>query len=254
MYPRAAASTNVPRTRTAGCPFPRSVRRQQQCACVHSRHLWWDWPRPGRSLLAGCGSSGGGSERQQRPGSRQPARRDRRPAPASAGGTVKIGFDGPLSGDNAQLGINEVNAVELAVKEANDNNTYGFKVELVKSDDVGDPAKAPAAATQLQQDPAILGVIGPSFSGATLAVGASYDQAGLRADQSVGDQPDAERPGLQVLPPHRPAGLARGQGGRRLAGRPGQERLRRGRPARLRQGRGRRRPGRAEGQEHQDRA
>ena len=102
------------------------------------------------------------------------------PAPAArAGGTVKIGFEGPLSGDNAQLGINEVNAVELAVKEANDNNTFGFKVELVKSDDVGDPAKAPAAATELQQDPAILGVIGPSFSGATLAVGASYDQAGL---------------------------------------------------------------------------
>jgi len=95
------------------------------------------------------------------------------------GGTVKIGFEGPLSGDNAQLGINEVNAVELAVKEANASNKFGFKVTLVKSDDVGDPAKAPAAATTLQQDSAILGVIGPSFSGATLAVGASYDQAGL---------------------------------------------------------------------------
>jgi branched-chain amino acid transport system substrate-binding protein len=49
----------------------------------------------------------------------------------------------------------------------------------VKSDDVGDPAKAPAAATTLQQDQSIVGVIGPSFSGATNAVGASYDQAGL---------------------------------------------------------------------------
>jgi branched-chain amino acid transport system substrate-binding protein len=98
---------------------------------------------------------------------------------AASGQTIKIGFEGPLSGDNAQLGINEVNAVQLAVDEANQKNTYGFQVQLVKSDDVGDPAKAPAAATTLQQDPTILGVIGPSFSGATNAVAASYDAAGL---------------------------------------------------------------------------
>jgi branched-chain amino acid transport system substrate-binding protein len=98
---------------------------------------------------------------------------------AGGGGNVKIGFIGPLSGDNAQLGINEYNAVVLAVNQANQNNTFGFKVTLVKSDDVGDPSKAPAAATTLQQDPAILGVIGPAFSGPTKAVGASYDAAHL---------------------------------------------------------------------------
>jgi len=96
-----------------------------------------------------------------------------------SGATYKIGFEGPLSGDNAQLGINEENAVQLAVDQANASNSFGFKVALVKSDDVGDPAKAPAAATTLQQDASILGVIGPSFSGATKAVGASYDAAGL---------------------------------------------------------------------------
>lgn len=100
---------------------------------------------------------------------------------ASAGGSssVKIAFQGPLSGDNAQLGINEVNAVQLAVDQANKNNTYGFQVTLLKSDDVGDPAKAPAAATTIQQDPAVMGVVGPSFSGPTKAVGASYDAANL---------------------------------------------------------------------------
>ncbi len=98
---------------------------------------------------------------------------------AAGGGNYKIGFQGPLSGDNAQLGINEYNAVVLAVQEANQSNSFGFKVTLVKSDDVGDPSKAPAAATTLQQDPAILGVIGPAFSGPTKAVGASYDAAHL---------------------------------------------------------------------------
>jgi branched-chain amino acid transport system substrate-binding protein len=98
---------------------------------------------------------------------------------AAGGGNYKIGFQGPLSGDNAQLGINEYNAVVLAVQEANDKNTFGFKVTLVKSDDVGDASKAPAAATALQQDPAILGVVGPAFSGPTQATGASYDAAHL---------------------------------------------------------------------------
>jgi len=93
--------------------------------------------------------------------------------------TYKIGFEGPLSGDNAQLGINEENAVALAIEQANSSGNLGFKLEEFKSDDVGDPAKAPSAATQLQQDNAVVGVIGPSFSGATNAVAASYDAAHL---------------------------------------------------------------------------
>ena len=51
-------------------------------------------------------------------------------ASAASGATVKIGFEGPLSGDNAQLGINEVNAVQLAVDQANSTNSFGFKVTL----------------------------------------------------------------------------------------------------------------------------
>jgi branched-chain amino acid transport system substrate-binding protein len=98
---------------------------------------------------------------------------------ANSGKTYKIGFEGPLSGDNAQLGINEENAVNLAVEQANAKGDLGFKLEELKSDDVGDPAKAPAAATTLQQDNAVVGVIGPSFSGATNAVAASYDAAHL---------------------------------------------------------------------------
>jgi branched-chain amino acid transport system substrate-binding protein len=115
-----------------------------------------------KSSSSGGGLGGGGSS-----------------SAAGGGGNYKIGFIGPLSGDNAQLGINEYNAFALAVQEANQKNTFGFKVTAVKSDDVGDPSKGPAAATTLQQDPAILGVIGPAFSGVTKAVGASFDAAHL---------------------------------------------------------------------------
>jgi branched-chain amino acid transport system substrate-binding protein len=93
--------------------------------------------------------------------------------------TYKIAFQGPLSGDNAQLGINEVNAVDLAVEQANKKGDLGFKLELVKADDQGSPEQAPTAAAQVLQDDAVIGVIGPSFSGATKAIGATYGDAGL---------------------------------------------------------------------------
>lgn len=159
--------------------------------------------------LAACSSSGGstggglGSSGSSTSGS------------GAGASSVKIGFEGPLSGDNAQLGINEYNAVKLAVDQANKSNTYGFKVTLVKSDDVGDPSKAPAAATTLQQDPAILGVIGPSFSGATSAVGASYDSAGLVLLSPSATNPNLTSSGFKsfhrVVPPDSVEGKEAGQ-------------------------------------------
>jgi branched-chain amino acid transport system substrate-binding protein len=101
---------------------------------------------------------------------------------SSTGGaepTYKIGFQGPLSGANAQLGINEEYGAEIAIDNANADSSLGFKVAIVKSDDEGDPAKSPAAGTQLIQDPTVLAVVGPSFSGASLAIGAKYSAAGM---------------------------------------------------------------------------
>lgn len=119
--------------------------------------------------LAGCGSSSssGGGLGASGGGS------------SAAGATYDIGFEGPLSGANAQLGINEVNGVKLAVDQANAKGDLGFTVKLVTADDQGDPLKAPAAASQLIADKALLGEIGPSFSGATLAVGKRYAAAGM---------------------------------------------------------------------------
>ena len=154
----------------------------------------------GTVALTGCGSSsksaagGGLGSATSAAAAAAGASSGASAAAAGGGGTIKIGFEGPLSGDNAQLGINGENAVQLAVDQANKANTYGFQTTLVKQDDVGDPAKSPAAATALQQDPAILGVVGPSFSGSTKAVGASYDAAGL-----VLISPSATNPALTTL-------------------------------------------------------
>jgi len=93
--------------------------------------------------------------------------------------TYKIGFQGALSGDNQQLGINEINSVNLAVDQANAKGDLGFKLEVLKSDDGGTADKAPAAAAALIQDTAVLGVVGPIFSGPTSATGKTYAAAGM---------------------------------------------------------------------------
>jgi branched-chain amino acid transport system substrate-binding protein len=98
---------------------------------------------------------------------------------ANAGKTFKVGFQGALSGDNQQLGINIVNAVQLAIDQANAKNDLGFKLVLLKSDDAGDATKAPAAAQTLIQDSGVVGVVGPIFSGPTSATGKAYAAAGM---------------------------------------------------------------------------
>lgn len=123
----------------------------------------------GAFTLAGCGSSSSGGGGLAASGGGSPA----------AGSAIDIGFQGPLSGANSQLGINEEDGAKLAVTQANATGNLGFTVNLIPTDDQGDPAKAPAAATSLTQNPSVLGVIGPSFSGATLAAGPIFSQSGL---------------------------------------------------------------------------
>jgi branched-chain amino acid transport system substrate-binding protein len=102
---------------------------------------------------------------------------------SSAGGgakqTYKLGFQGALSGDNKQLGINEVNSFNLAIKQANASGSLPFKLVGVSSDDGGDNNKSKAAAAKLIGDPAVVGVVGPIFSGPTSAAGADYSAADM---------------------------------------------------------------------------
>ncbi|MEO3935473.1 branched-chain amino acid ABC transporter substrate-binding protein [Dermatophilaceae bacterium Soc4.6] len=98
---------------------------------------------------------------------------------AAGGSTYTVAFQGPLSGDNQQLGINEVNGVELAIEQANASGNLGFTLKLLKADDGGDASKAPAAAAQVLQDATVMGVVGPSFSGTSKAVGQDYGNAQL---------------------------------------------------------------------------
>jgi branched-chain amino acid transport system substrate-binding protein len=108
----------------------------------------------GALSLAGCGSSKGGS------------------SSGSSAKTYTIAYQGPLSGGNAQLGLNMKFAVQLAVNNANAGKTFGslpFKLKFTSEDDQGSPTQGPTAAQKILQDNSVIGVVGPAFSGATRA-------------------------------------------------------------------------------------
>src|SRR5512140_2291258 len=54
-----------------------------------------------------------------------------------AGQTVKIGMGAPMTGDNAQFGVDISQGAKIAVTDAGDIN--GWKFELVAQDDGGTP-------------------------------------------------------------------------------------------------------------------
>ena len=90
------------------------------------------------------------------------------PAASAAVKTYTIGYQGPLSGGEASTGIDEQNAVKYAIKlfEAKNKN---IKVKLVSIDDQGDPAVAGTVAPGVASNKNVLGVVGPAYSGATIA-------------------------------------------------------------------------------------
>lgn len=93
--------------------------------------------------------------------------------------TFKIAYQGPLSGDNAAYGAYATAGIEVALADYAEAYPDGPTVEVVYGDTQGDPAQAPAVATDFINDEALLGVTGPAFSGETNATGPAYAEAGL---------------------------------------------------------------------------
>jgi branched-chain amino acid transport system substrate-binding protein len=110
--------------------------------------------------------------------------------------TYQIGFEGPLSGGNAATGLYEKYGAQLAVKEWDAKKGIKFKVQLVPGDDQGDPTIAPSVATGFALNPKIVGVVGPAFSGATVATLGIYG-----ANHIAEVSPSATRVSITVKDP-----------------------------------------------------
>jgi branched-chain amino acid transport system substrate-binding protein len=111
-----------------------------------------------------------------------------------ANGTLKIGFQGPLSGDNQQLGINARDGMKVAIEQANNSNALPYKLQLVESDDMGSPDQGPTAAQKLIDDQGVVATVGPMFSGATKASEPVFCQNGM-----LSISPSATNPALTSL-------------------------------------------------------
>jgi branched-chain amino acid transport system substrate-binding protein len=111
-------------------------------------------------IAAGCSSSSGGS---------------------SANKTVKIAYQGALTGGAATLVVPGFNAVKMVFDQANAGKfgSLPVKIQVVGEDTQGSPTQAPTVANKVASDPSFVGVIGPAFSGESLAAGPIYDGAGI---------------------------------------------------------------------------
>ncbi|MGI8458058.1 MAG: branched-chain amino acid ABC transporter substrate-binding protein [Propionibacteriaceae bacterium] len=75
--------------------------------------------------------------------------------------SATIGVISPLTGDLSALGLGIQHSVELAVKQANDNNTVpGWKFEVEAEDDQATPDVGRNAATKLAGNKSVIGVVG----------------------------------------------------------------------------------------------
>jgi branched-chain amino acid transport system substrate-binding protein len=98
---------------------------------------------------------------------------------SATGGEKKefaLAFVGPLTGPNANLGINIRDGIRVAVEEANEEHE-DFNFTIKEFDTQGDPAQAPGQKDKYIPDESIIAVVGPTFSGETRAVLPDLQQA-----------------------------------------------------------------------------
>ncbi|HAN86767.1 MAG: branched-chain amino acid ABC transporter substrate-binding protein [Bacillota bacterium] len=113
---------------------------------------------------------------------------------------IKIGAAGPYTGDVSKIGLDGLNAIRMAVDEANATGGIGGrKIEIVEADDAADPSKAILVAERLAMDRAVIGVVGPMNSATAQAALPTYQRAGLAIISQSATNPDLTEMGYKVM-------------------------------------------------------
>jgi len=93
---------------------------------------------------------------------------------------IKIAFNGPLTGEIAQLGLDGLHASEIAVEQQSGAlNKLGYKIELVSYDHQFDIDTAVANTKQIIDDPEVLCAVGNITSRIYIQTSELYHKAGL---------------------------------------------------------------------------
>ena len=117
-----------------------------------------------------------------------------------AAGTIKIGFNAPLTGFAASDGKSASEGAKLAVEQINAaGGIKGKMLELVIYDDQAKPAQAiPIANKLIGQDKVVMGVSG-SYSGPTRSAAGVFQEAGIPYISAYAIHPDITRAGNYVF-------------------------------------------------------
>ncbi len=98
-------------------------------------------------LFTACGGSGGDGE------------------------TIKVGWVGPLTGDQAPWGVCESQMLQLLVDEQNEaGGLLGMQIELIKYDTKGDTQEAINVTKRLASQDGVVTIFGPNSSGPAIAM------------------------------------------------------------------------------------
>ncbi|GAB4007430.1 branched-chain amino acid ABC transporter substrate-binding protein [Nocardioides ultimimeridianus] len=95
------------------------------------------------------------------------------------GCATNLAFLGAETGDYANLGQNMLGGIKLALKEYNATVSKDQCVGLEDFDSQGSADKAPDLANQIVQDDSIVGLLGPGFSGESMATGKTFAGANM---------------------------------------------------------------------------
>jgi branched-chain amino acid transport system substrate-binding protein len=124
------------------------------------------------AFVAGCGSSSSSSSSS---GSASSASSGSGSGSKSC--TASVGFEGPITGQVAVLGDEQLAFAKLAVQQ--DNQANGSHISLVQGDTQLQPAQATTVTQQFISNSKIIGVVGPAGSQEVEAVGPLFGRAGL---------------------------------------------------------------------------
>ena len=149
--------------------------------------------------LTACGTSGGDDDETSASGGGE----------AGTCEDVAIGYFGALTGAAANLGINIRNGVQLAVDQFNEEND-DCQVELEEYDSAGDPNQATGLATQAIGDDAVIGIVGPAFSGESDTAGPIFAEGELPTISASATNPALSENGWDTF--HRILGNDASQG------------------------------------------
>ena len=112
---------------------------------------------------------------------------------------IKIGIAGPMTGDQAKMGMDFKNGVLLAVEEWNNKGgVLGKKIEMIISDDQHDPRQAVSVANKMINE-GVVGVIGHFNSSCSIPASDIYNRAGIPMITPASTNPQLTKKGYENL-------------------------------------------------------